>query len=88
MTASQQIDLNEAISLARADLARRLSVADNQIKLHTAEAVTWRDGSLGCPQPDKVYMQMLVEGYLIELEADETRYSYHGSRTQAPYLCE
>ena len=88
MTNPQSIDLTQAISLARIDLAQRLSITDGEIQLYKAEAVTWRDGSLGCPKPDMMYMQILVDGYLIELEVGQTRYSYHGTYTQPPFLCD
>jgi hypothetical protein len=33
------------------------------------EAVTWPDGSLGCPEPGVVYTQALVPGYWVVLDA-------------------
>jgi hypothetical protein len=37
-----------------------------------AEAVTWPDGALGCPEPGIVYTQALVPGYWVVVEAEET----------------
>ncbi|RME12731.1 MAG: hypothetical protein D6802_03460 [Ardenticatenia bacterium] len=33
------------------------------LTLESWEAVTWRDSSLGCPQPDMMYAQVLTPGY-------------------------
>lgn len=33
------------------------------VTLESWEAVTWRDSSLGCPQPDMMYLQVLTPGY-------------------------
>ena len=35
------------------------------MRLIRDEAVTWSDGSLGCPQPGEYYTQVLVPGYWI-----------------------
>lgn len=34
-----------------------------------AQAVTWSDGSLGCPEPGMMYTQALVNGYWVVLDA-------------------
>lgn len=52
------------------------------------ERVTWRDGSLGCPDPDMAYTQALVPGYRIELELDGVTVWYHGSADGAPFRCD
>lgn len=47
---------------ARADLAATLGVPEDEISVTGASAVTWNDGSMGCPQPDMSYTQALVDG--------------------------
>ncbi len=42
----------------------------------SAEAVTWNDGSLGCPEAGQAYTQALIEGYQVILEVDGERYDY------------
>ena len=52
----------------------------------SAEAVTWNDGSLGCPEAGQAYTQALVEGYQVILEVDGERYDYRvgsGARREA-----
>src|SRR5689334_7890135 len=60
-----------------ADAARRFQVAESAVVLVNAEQVTWGDGSLGCPQPDRSYTQMLVEGYRVTATTAAGRLLYH-----------
>jgi hypothetical protein len=47
--------------------------------LMVAEAVTWPDGSMGCPEPGVMYTQQLVPGYRLVLEVDGASYDYRAS---------
>src|SRR5690242_2210919 len=62
--------LQPAIEYAQQDLGTMLGM-DNwwDIGVLEARAVTWPDGSLGCPAPDMAYIQVLVDGALIRLWA-------------------
>ena len=73
--------------LARQDLAKRLTIDIDEITVVAARQVTWSDGSLGCPQPDRMYTQALVPGVLIVLRAGDETFEYHGARGVAPFLC-
>jgi hypothetical protein len=79
--------LNAAVSTARADLARRLGVAESALAVLEARRVTWRSGDLGCPEPGMSYPQVLTPGVLVVLAADGTRYRYHGTPGAAPAYC-
>ena len=70
-----------------ADLASRLGTDESSITLVSQEEVTWPDGSLGCPQPDMSYIQVLVNGSLIVLESDGTIYEYHSGVGRDPFYC-
>ncbi len=75
--------------LARDDLAARLDVEAAAIEIVTAELVVWPDSSLGCPQPDMAYLQVLSDGYRVLLSHDGAIYSYHGGGSRLdPFLCE
>lgn len=41
-----------------------------------AEAVTWSDGSLGCPEPGVFYTQATVPGYWVVLDHDGAIHDY------------
>ena len=73
---------------ARADLAARLAVAVERIEPLLAARIIWRDGSLGCPRPDRLYTQALVPGLLVELRACGMTYRYHATERGEPFLCE
>ena len=59
------------------DAARRFEVAENAVVLSAAEQVTWADGSLGCPQPGRMYTQALVPGYRVTATTPAGRMRYH-----------
>jgi hypothetical protein len=66
------------VTAAVEDLAERLGIEPDAVTVVDARAVTWPDGSLGCPEPGMMYTQVLVDGTLAVLEADGRRYQYHG----------
>jgi hypothetical protein len=76
------------IDLAVADLAGRLSVDPSTITVVSAAFVVWPDKGLGCPQHGMEYLQVQVDGTLIELEAGGERYRYHSGEMRPPFLCE
>lgn len=70
-----------------ADAAQRSGVPEKSLRIKSVEAVTWPDGSLGCPQPGAVYTQALVPGYRIVIEANGTEYPYHAAEQGRFELC-
>ncbi len=78
----------EGPAVAMNDLAKRLGVDASDVSVLSAEEVTWSDASIGCPEPGKMYAQMLVSGSLIVLEADGKQYEYHAAAGKAPFYCE
>ncbi|MFP4148674.1 MAG: hypothetical protein ACLFUG_09835 [Nitriliruptoraceae bacterium] len=75
------------ITIATADAAERAGVAEEDVTFISMEFVTWSDGALGCPEPDRTYTQALVDGYRIVLEAGGERYVYHGAVGDDPFHC-
>ena len=86
-TGVQAMDLEEATRSARSAAARHSGAAPDAIELVKAEAVTWPDGSLGCPRPGMGYTQALVPGYRIRLRAHGASLDYHASRNGRLVLC-
>jgi hypothetical protein len=73
---------------ARSMLATQLGPdAAASAELVVAEAVTWPDGALGCPEPGMFYTQMVVPGYRIVFEVDGKRYDYRASRDGSVRAC-
>ena len=79
---------NPQASAAIDDLAQRLGVDPADIDVVVWDAVTWSDGSIGCPQPGMGYTQALVDGVRILLAYDGEEYSYHAAGNGIPALCE
>ena len=80
-------DLTDEIGAALADASARSGVPAEAIAVASALAVTWSDGSLGCPQPDMAYTMALVPGYLLVLEVAGERVEYHGAGGEDPFPC-
>ncbi len=53
----------------------------------SAEAVTWPDGSLGCPAPGGMYTMAQVPGYRIRIQAGPEVLDYHANRRGQLQLC-
>lgn len=52
-----------------------------------AEAVTWADSSLGCPQPGLAYTQALVPGWRLVVRGPGLEVVYHASQRGQWLLC-
>jgi hypothetical protein len=76
------------LDIALDDLVSQTGADRVAVSVLSAEAITWPDGSLGCPQPDTMYTQALVDGYRIVLGLGEEKFNYHLSDTGAFVLCD
>lgn len=85
VTGEAPINLLEAIL---ADAAARTGLERNALIVLQDEAVVWSDGSLGCPEPDMMYTQALVEGYHVIVQAGDRQLDYRASRSGFFKLCE
>jgi hypothetical protein len=83
-----QPSADDPVSMATSSLAASEGVDPADITLVTHEKLTWRDGSLGCPEPGKMYTQALVDGYRIVLRAGGEEYFYHGAANEPPFRCD
>lgn len=66
------------VDLARADLELKLA-EKAEIALLSVEGAEFPDASLGVPEPDKMYAQVITPGYVIRLGVGDKVYTYHGS---------
>jgi len=69
------------------DAAKRTGLDRAALVVESAAAVTWADGSLGCPEPGMNYTMALVPGYRIRVRAGEQLLDYHSSRRGYYVLC-
>jgi hypothetical protein len=79
--------LQEVVRSARADAARLIGLPADEFEVVSAEPVTWRDGSLGCPQPGRLYTMALVPGYRVLLRAQGRQFDYHAGARGGLLLC-
>ena len=71
--------LPSIVTAVRADAQRRSGVPADRVSVASSESVTWSDGSLGCPQPGRLYTQALVPGWRIRVLAGDTTHDYHAN---------
>lgn len=71
-----------------ADLSAISGATAEEMKLVSAEPTTWSDGGLGCPAPDMMYTQVLVDGYLVTVQAGGQTYEYHTAGLRSWVRCE
>jgi hypothetical protein len=69
------------------DAAARAGVQPAAFTVIAASAVTWSDGSLGCPEPGMMYTQALVPGYRVILDSAGIEYDYHADQHGHFSLC-
>lgn len=69
-----------AVEAAREYLAEHLEVDRGQVGLVYAEPGEWPDTSLGCPEPGKIYAQVLTPGYRVVLQVGNRQYELHTER--------
>jgi hypothetical protein len=79
--------LVEAAVLARMTLASELGIGEEELKFISAQAVTWRDGSIGCPDPATSYTQALVDGYLVVFDHEGEFIEVHQAVDDKPIVC-
>jgi hypothetical protein len=65
---------------ARAALAGRLSIPEDNVVVTKEEETTWNDGCLGLAKPDELCTEALVDGYRIEMTAGGKTYVYRTDR--------
>jgi hypothetical protein len=63
------------------------AVPVDQVSLVRAAAVTWNDGSLGCPEPGQMYTQALVPGFWLVLVAGGNEFDFRASERGEVKLC-
>lgn len=78
----------DLLSRVREDLIRRTGATEQELRLIRDQAVTWGDGSLGCPRPGEVYPQVPVPGYWIVFVVGDRKFDYRATGSDQFRLCE
>lgn len=87
-TPSQNINISPAFGLssdqanytklAIDELTRKLNVKKESIKVVRVKETTWNDSSLGCPEKNRLYIQTITQGFIVELSLGSKTYIYNG----------
>lgn len=75
----------DMLTKVKNDLSSKLG--HDNMELVRAQAVTWSDGSMGCPNPGMMYTQMLISGYHVILKADGKNWDYRLNQKGGFRLC-
>lgn len=86
-TRGEKLSLDQQVSGAISDLAKQTGIDARDISLKQARTVHWRSGALGCPKAGMAYLQSIVPGVLVILEADGRHYRYHGRMEDRLFHC-
>jgi hypothetical protein len=86
-TMTPDANAKKLILLSKENLASQFKINMDDIYLSSAIAVVWPDASLGCPQPEKAYAQVVTPGYSIVLKVAEKEYPYHTDGSATVILC-
>ena len=73
---------DSAVEKAKSDLARRLNLSENEIKLASVREKDFPDMSLGSPERDEMSAQMISSGWQITLDAGGKKYDYRADKYQ------
>jgi hypothetical protein len=71
-----------AVQRAKQDLAQRLRVGESEIEVASVSDEEFPNSSLGAPVDDEMAMQMISDGWKINLQADEQDYEYRADKYQ------
>lgn len=77
----------DPIEQAVLTLSDTLGVAAEGISLVEAVPVQWNNSSLGCPEPDGSYLDVVTPGYLVTLAVGEESYSVHTDLGATAVVC-
>jgi len=72
----------DAVKRARADLAQRLGVSEDNIEEDAVESADFPDMALGAPIEDEMSAQMIASGWRIRLKSSGQSYEYRANRDQ------
>ncbi len=76
------------LTLILADAARRAEIEPGELSLVRIESVTWPDTALGCPNPERGYAQVQIEGYILTLTNGASTFTYHTDGGLQLVLCQ
>lgn len=86
-TAMPMDDLPTPVQTAIKMAAEEKAVPIEQVELVEYGDVEWSDSSLGCPEKDMFYAQVIVPGYLVQVEVAGETMEYHTDNSNRVIRC-
>jgi len=71
--------LQSLVDLARVNLAQKVDAEPEAVTVQSIDETEFPDASLGVPEPDRLYAQVITPGYTINLAVDGQSYEYRAS---------
>lgn len=87
-SAVHDLPVEPAAAEARKDLAAKLGINEKSIVIMQVEEKTWSDGCLGLGGPAESCIQMLIDGFRVEMLAEGKTYIYRTDKTGASLRAE
>lgn len=79
----------QVVAVAKERLARELDTSTEVVEILAVEPTEWSDASLGCPEPGKMYAQVVTPGYRVLLEVEGEQFEVHTDREgQNTVICD
>ena len=73
--------------LAVETLAEHLNIPIASIEVDTVRAVDWPNSAVGCPEPDRAYLDVITPGHKVTLRVDGVLHFVHEAKGRA-MVCE
>ncbi len=80
-------ELGALAGLAMKTLAEHLSVPLKDVAIVSIDPIEWPDSSLGCPKPDRGYLQVITPGHMAVVSHAGRPYNVHMAGKRA-FVCE
>lgn len=75
------------VNAALADASTRLGLPRASLQVERVEQKDWSDASLGCPEPGRLYAQVITPGYLIVVSGGGRSVEYHADTAGRIVTC-
>lgn len=79
---------SEIIEAVKVEIASDAGLSPRDVQIVSAEAVTFPDGGLGCPEPGVNYIQVQVDGFTVIGTAGGATFDYRGTSPTDLRRCE
>ncbi|MDX1521065.1 MAG: hypothetical protein R3264_05525, partial [Anaerolineae bacterium] len=69
-----------------ADASQRTGVPPSEIEVVSSDPETFNDASLGCPEPGRMYAQVITDGFVVLVDADGVVLDYRVAKSAGSWV--